>query len=121
MDKLDDIFRRQDAFDSDLAVRRGLDYSDRALWVQREMMALMVEASEVLSEANFKWWKNPKPLDNQRLLDEFADMLHFFVAACLKMGFTSDDIHQAYVAKNEENFRRQKGLSDKPGYESPPK
>jgi len=118
LDKLEHIFELQHAFDSELAARRGLDPSDKAEWLRREMVALIVEASEVLDEANYKWWKDARPLDHARILDELADILHFYVAACLKMGFDAQDIYQAYLAKNRENFNRQRGLAEKEGYGS---
>jgi uncharacterized Ntn-hydrolase superfamily protein len=35
---------------------------------------------------------------------------------CLKMGMTADELCAMYLEKNHENFQRQNGLSDKPGY-----
>ncbi len=118
MDKLEHVFELQHAFDTDLANRRALDFSDRAEWVQREIMALIVEAGELLQEVNYKWWKDPKPIDRDKILDEMADIFHFFLAACLRMGFSADELYNAYCRKNEENFRRQRGESDKHGYRS---
>lgn len=117
-DKLDTIFRLQALFDDELARRRGLDFADRGLWVQREMTAMMVEACEVLSEVNYKWWKDRKEIHRDKVLDEMADILHFFTAACLRMGFTASDLFSAYCAKNRENFRRQCGESERQGYKS---
>lgn len=117
-DKLDTIFRLQEAFDGELARCRGLDFSDRGLWVQREMTALIVEACEVLSEVNYKWWKDPKEISRDEVLDEMADILHFFTAACLRMGFGASDLFSAYCAKNRENFSRQRGETARPGYRS---
>ena len=36
---------------------------------------------------------------------------------CLKAGMTSDELFELYIKKNEENFRRQHGTSEKKGYE----
>lgn len=114
-DRLEHIFELQRRFDSDLAARRGLDY-DLGTWVQKEVLAIVSELAELLDEVNFKWWKNPKPIDRERVKEELIDILHFFVSTCLKAGLTAEDVYQAYLTKNEENFRRQQGLSDKPGY-----
>lgn len=118
LDKLEHVFLLQSEFDSDLARRRGLDFSDQSTWMQREVMAMIVEASELLTEVNYKWWKDPKPIDRQRVLGEMADIFHFFLAACLRMGFTADDLYNAYCAKNAENFRRQRGETHHKGYKS---
>lgn len=114
-DRLEHIFELQQRFDSDLAARRGLDY-DLGTWVQKEVLAMVSELAELLDEVNFKWWKNPRPIDRERVKEELIDILHFFVSTCLKTGLSADDVYRAYLAKNEENFRRQQGLSDKPGY-----
>lgn len=116
-DRLEHIFELQRRFDSDLASRRGLDY-DLGTWVQKEVLAMVAELAELLDEVNFKWWKNPKPIDRERVKEELIDLLHFFVSTCLKAGLSAEDVYRAYLAKNEENFRRQRGLSDKPGYAS---
>ncbi len=114
-DRLEHIFEMQHRFDSDLTARRGLDY-DLGTWVQKEVLAILSELAELLDEVNFKWWKNPKPIDRERVKEELIDILHFFVSLCLKTGLSAEDVYRAYLAKNAENFRRQQGLSDKPGY-----
>ncbi len=118
-DRLEHIFELQRRFDEDLAARRGLAF-DQSTWVQKEVLALLAELAELLDEVNFKWWKEPRPVDPERVKEELVDVLHFYVSLCLKCGFGAEDIYRAYLAKNEENFRRQRGLSDKPGYASTP-
>ncbi len=118
MDKLDDIFRLQATFDESLSARRRLSYTTEE-WIQKDSMAIVVELAELLDEVNFKWWKNPRPVDKDRVAEELADVLHFFVSMCLKVGLSADDLHGAYVRKNRENFLRQEGLSAKEGYRAP--
>ena len=115
MDKLEHIFALQAAFDGELADRLQLE-GDIETWIQREVLAIVSELGELLGEVNFKWWKNPKPVDMEAVQEEMVDILHFFVSMCLKAGFSAEDIYQAYLEKNQENFRRQQGLSDKAGY-----
>ncbi|NMB45904.1 MAG: dUTPase [Firmicutes bacterium] len=115
MDKLDHIFALQAAFDDELAHRRNLE-GDIETWIQREVLAIVSELGELLAEVNFKWWKNPKPIDTESVKEELVDILHFFVSMCLKAGFSAEDIYLAYLDKNKENFRRQDGLSEKEGY-----
>ena len=116
MDKLDVIFQLQESLDSDIASRRNLSYS-REEWMQKEVLAMISELSEVLDEVNFKWWKNPKPVDDASLKGELVDVLHFFVSMCLKSGMTAEELFSRYKAKNQENFDRQYGRSQKQGYE----
>jgi dimeric dUTPase (all-alpha-NTP-PPase superfamily) len=117
LDKLDTIFHLQSSLDDDIAARRKLDYP-REVWLQKEVLAMISELSEVLDEVNFKWWKNPRPIDDAALKGELVDVLHFFVSMCLKSGMTADELFSLYKAKNQENFDRQYGRSDKQGYEA---
>jgi len=80
-------------------------------------LAIISELAELINEVNFKWWKNPKPVNEAAVKEELADILHFFVSMCLKMGMTADELHRMYMMKNEENFKRQHGQSEKRGYE----
>ncbi|HEY8531727.1 MAG TPA: dUTPase [Limnochorda sp.] len=118
MDRLDELFRMQAAFDEEVARRRHLAF-DQATWVQKEVLAMVSELAEILDEVSFKWWKDPKPLDKARLTEELVDLLHFFLSTCLKVGIGPDELFEAYRAKNLENFRRQRGESDRPGYHAP--
>ena len=116
MDKLDMIFQLQQSLDDDIAQRRNLEFS-REVWLQKEVLAMISELSEVLDEVNFKWWKNPKPADDAALKGELVDILHFFVSMCLKSGMTAEELFSLYREKNKENFDRQYGRSQKQGYE----
>jgi dimeric dUTPase (all-alpha-NTP-PPase superfamily) len=119
-DRLEDIFYWQQAFNQTLRNDRHLDW-DQATWLQKEALALMVELAEVVEEARFKWWKNPEPIHLDKLHEELVDVLHFFVSLCLDAGLTAETLYQAYLKKNQENFRRQQGLSNRPGYEVQPR
>ncbi|NLK08262.1 MAG: dUTPase [Firmicutes bacterium] len=114
-DKLEHIFALQKAFDEELVKQRQLD-GDMETWIQREILAIISELAELLDEVNFKWWKNPQPLNMSAIEEELVDILHFYVGMCLKAGFDADAIYQAYLDKNKENIRRQAGLSEKDGY-----
>ena len=118
MDKLDDIFAKQRQLDDFLISERGLDF-DTQVWVQKGVLAMISELAELLDEVNFKWWKNPTPVNEDRVKDEMVDILHFFVSMCNKIGMDSQELYERYLAKNEVNFRRQHGTGDKPGYELP--
>lgn len=116
MDKLDVIFEMQKLLDDDIASRRHLEFSTEE-WMQKEVLAMLSELSEVLDEVNFKWWKNKKPLDGEALKGELVDILHFFVSMCIRSGMSADELFEKYRLKNKENFDRQYGRSEKKGYE----
>lgn len=114
-DMLTEIFRLQKQFDDAVVEHRDLDYSPE-VWIQKEILAIISELSEVLDEVNFKWWKDPKAIDHEKLTEEIVDVLHFFVSMCLKAGIGPEELYEAYIRKNRENFARQQGASDRDGY-----
>ncbi len=119
MDRLDEIFRMQQALNEDIINRRHLEGISDTEWIQKQTLAMLSEMAELLNEVNFKWWKNPKPVDDKAVKEELVDILHFFVSMCLRAGMTPQEMYEIYMEKNRENFNRQLGLSKKPGYEAP--
>ena len=115
MDKLDIIFDMQNKLDEFIREKRNLNFSKEE-WIQKEVLAMLSELSELLDEVNFKWWKNKKEIDDGKLKDELVDILHFFVAMCLISGMSSKELFERYLNKNDENFKRQFGKSAKEGY-----
>ena len=116
MEMLERIFYMQNLFDSDLIKNRNLEFSKEE-WIQKEVLAIVSELAELLAEVNFKWWKNPKPVNSDNVKDELVDILHFFVSMCLRAHMSPDELFERYLSKNKENFNRQMGLSKKPGYD----
>ncbi len=116
MDKLDRIFELQEMLDTDIATRRHLNYTPEE-WIQKDVLAITAELGELLNEVNFKWWKNPKEMDAAAIKEELIDVLHFFVSMCIRAGMSAEEMYQIYCGKNQENFDRQYGRSEKKGYE----
>lgn len=118
MDKLEEIFTLQAAFQDKIKRERNLQGISMEDWIQKQTLAMVSELAELLEEVNFKWWKNPHEIDNGNLREELCDILHFLVGMCLEAGMTADDLYNVYVGKNHENVLRQDGLSSKKGYET---
>ena len=117
MDKLEHIFELQRSFQDKLKRERGLQDVPMEQWLQKQTLAMVSELAELLEEVNFKWWKNPHALDEGNIREELSDILHFFVSMCIEAGMCAEDLYRVYVGKNRENFARQEGRSQKPGYE----
>ena len=117
MDKLDSIFEMQGKLNEYIIKKHNLEnkYSGEE-WIQKNILAMISELSEVLDEVNFKWWKNKKPADPTALKEELADVLHFFVSMCLNAGMTSEELYAIYLGKNKENIKRQDGNSAQKDY-----
>jgi len=116
MDKLDTIFAMQQKLNEDIIERRGLFGISDEEWIQKQTLAMLSEMAELLDEVNFKWWKNPKPVNRDAVCEELTDILHFFVSMCLKAGMDAKELYDRYLKKNEENIKRQDGTSAKKGY-----
>ncbi len=117
MDKLEEIFFLQKAFDGELHKNRHLDDISFDDWMQKETLAIVSELCEMLRETNFKWWKNHTQTNMEAIKEELVDVLHFFVSMCLKTGMDAEELHKRYLNKNKENFDRQQGKSSKSGYD----
>ena len=116
MDKLDVIFDMQDKLNAFIRESRGLEYSSQE-WIQKQTLAMLSEMAELIAEVNFKWWKNPKEVDERAVKEEIVDILHFLVSMALSAGMSAKEMFEIYLDKNEENFKRQFGTSAKHGYE----
>ncbi|HHW90174.1 MAG TPA: dUTPase [Clostridiales bacterium] len=117
MDKLDHIFEMQEKLNNFIINNHNLcNKYNSEVWIQKNILALISELSEILDEVNFKWWKNPKAIDRQALKEELVDVLHFFVSMCLHAGMTAEELYQIYLDKNKENLNRQVGNSSQKDY-----
>lgn len=115
MDRLTLVFQMQRELDEFIAKSRGLDFGPQE-WIQKQVLAMVVELGELLDEVNYKWWKAPRPLDMQAVREELVDVFHFLIGACIKAGMGADELFTAYCEKNKENWDRQRGKTGKEGY-----
>ncbi len=117
MDKLEQIFEMQQKLNNYIIKNHSLqEQYTPDVWIQKNILALISELSEVLDEVNFKWWKSKRPIDSNALKEELVDVFHFLVSMCLNAGMTAEDLYNIYLKKNEENIKRQDGHSEKKDY-----
>ncbi len=82
--------------------------------VKENMLALIVEATEVLNEVNWKPWKPElKVIDRDKLLEELVDVLQFWVNAVQCAGFNSVDVQRKYYDKLAVCYGRIKQREEK--------
>lgn len=115
MDRLEELLNCQKGLDEFIAKSRGIEYDGKE-WIRKKCMALICEVGELLDEVNYKWWKNPRENNEKEIKEEIIDVLHFFLGICNDAGLTAPEIYDIYMSKNEENRKRQLGLSEKSGY-----
>lgn len=117
MDKLERIFEMQASFNEEIRTTRHLEHITDDEWMHKFTLAMLSEIGEMLDGTNLKWWKNPRPMDEEYLKEEIVDILHFFVSLAITSGMDADELYKRYCLKNQENFDRQHGKSKKPGYD----
>lgn len=77
--------------------------------IRTYVLALNVEVMEFLQTLDWKPWKNGTQESDERVLDEFADILAFIgvlITILKAMGFDESDITKAYISKEETNVAR---------------
>ena len=116
MDMLQKIFELQGRLDAEITEKRNIDKLPTER-IQMNALAIISELSEVLDEVNFKWWKNPKEVDHDALVEEIVDVMHFLVGMFIYAGADAEEVFRVYMSKHQENVNRQRGLSSKAGYE----
>ncbi|WP_427110907.1 dUTPase [Lysinibacillus xylanilyticus] len=114
-DKLTEMYDMQSKLDQRIIAERGIAKTVDE-WVVGLTIAMESEIDEIRREVSWKWWKNPKPIDQEALQAEVIDLWHFLLSLSHVVGLSPDDIHRIYMEKNAENHARQSGTSKKDGY-----
>ena len=108
MDKLEEIFRMQDALSQRIGVNLPPDSdAEKAKWVLNYTRALQQETAELIDSVPWKWWAKYQKFDEQNAKVEVVDLFHFLVSLAQTLGMTADDVYKAYLKKNAVNHQRQ--------------
>ena len=78
--------------------------------INERVLALIVECGELanaLKGQGFKYWSNKPAESRERIIDEYVDILHFWLSVGLSLGFDAEQVEEAYKKKNAVNFKRQ--------------
>ncbi len=110
-DKFERMFEEQKKLnsyisDSQKKQESGYDFSEKE-WIDKITTAIIEEAMEIKEHSNWKWWKKPRDIGKEDLKEELADLLHFWLSLCLKLGFTPEEMFEKYMEKNRKNMERQ--------------
>jgi len=108
MDKLEEIFRMQDALNQRIGVSLPPPTDEeKAKWILNYTRAMQQETAELIDSVPWKWWAKYQKFDEQNARVEVVDLFHFLISMAQVLGMSADDVFQAYVKKNEVNFKRQ--------------
>ena len=85
----------------------AMSEEDKTRWVLNYCRAMSQEIAELTDSVPWKWWAKYQKFDEQNARVEVVDLFHFLISLAQTLGMTAVDVFQAYVKKNEVNFRRQ--------------
>ncbi|MGG3958402.1 dUTPase [Bhargavaea massiliensis] len=106
VEKLEKMFQMQQALDERIIAERNIDKTLDE-WVVAITIAMESEIDEIRREVNWKWWKQEKEIDLERLQEEVIDLWHFLLSLSRMVGLTSETIFERYMQKNAINHQRQ--------------
>jgi dimeric dUTPase (all-alpha-NTP-PPase superfamily) len=91
-DRLEVMLRLQSDLNKFIDSLRNIRRWDDEAWVKKYILAMAQEVSELIDCFNWKWWKNPKEIDRNAVIEEIVDIIHFLLSAYLQKGMTADEI-----------------------------
>ena len=107
-DQLRELFRMQQALNERSGVRtEGMSQEDKTKWLLNYCRAMSQEIAELTDSVPWKWWAKYQKFDDQNARVEVVDLFHFLISLAQVLGMSADDVFNAYVRKNEVNFKRQ--------------
>lgn len=106
VEKLEKMFNMQQALDERIIAERNIDKTLDE-WVVAITIAMESEIDEIRREVNWKWWKQEKEIDLERLQEEVIDLWHFLLSLSRMVGLTPEMIFEKYMTKNKINHQRQ--------------
>jgi dimeric dUTPase (all-alpha-NTP-PPase superfamily) len=107
-DKFEELFRMQQALNERIGVRTtGMSEEEQTKWILNYSRAISQEMAELIDSVPWKWWAKYQKFDAQNARVEIVDIFHFLISMAQTLGMSADDVFNAYVKKNEVNFKRQ--------------
>ena len=107
-DQLRELFRMQKALNERIGVQTdGMSEEEKTKWLLNYTRAMNQELAELTDSVPWKWWAKYQKFDAQNAKVEVVDLFHFLISMAQVLGMSADDVFNAYVKKNEVNFKRQ--------------
>ena len=85
----------------------GMSQEEKTKWILNYSRAMTQEIAELTDSVPWKWWAKYQKFDEQNARVEVVDLFHFLISMAQVLGMSAEDVFQAYVRKNEVNFKRQ--------------
>ena len=107
-DKFEELFRMQQALNERIGVHtKEMSEEDQTKWLLNYSRAMSQEMAELIDSVPWKWWAKYQKFDTQNAKVEVVDLFHFLISMAQVLGMSADDVFNAYMKKNEVNFKRQ--------------
>jgi len=98
----------QKALNERIGVRtEGMTQEEKTQWLLNYCRAMSQEIAELTDSVPWKWWAKYQKFDEQNARVEVVDLFHFLISLAQVLGMSADDVFNAYLRKNEVNFKRQ--------------
>ena len=98
----------QKALNERIGVRtEGMSQEEQTRWLLNYCRAMSQEIAELTDSVPWKWWAKYQKFDEQNARVEVVDLFHFLISLAQVLGMSADDVFNAYIRKNEVNFKRQ--------------
>lgn len=85
----------------------GMGEEEQTKWLLNYSRAVSQEMAELIDSVPWKWWAKYQKFDAQNARVEVVDLFHFLISMAQVLGMSADDVFNAYLKKNEVNFKRQ--------------
>jgi dimeric dUTPase (all-alpha-NTP-PPase superfamily) len=107
-DQLREIWRMQKDLNERIGVRTdSMTEEEKTKWVLNYCRAMSQEIAELIDSVPWKWWAKYQKFDEQNARVEVVILFHFLISIAQVLGMSADDVFDAYMRKNEVNFKRQ--------------
>ncbi len=107
-DQLCEMFRMQRLLNQRIGVNTdAMTEEEKTKWILNYCRAMTQEIAELTDSVPWKWWAKYQKFDEQNARVEVVDLFHFLISAAQILGMSADDVFNAYLKKNEVNFKRQ--------------
>src|SRR5713226_9047953 len=111
-DQLRELFRLQKTLNQRIGVHTdAMTEEEKTKWLLNYCRAMSQEIAELTDRVPWKWWAKwwakYQKFDEQNARVEVVDLFHFLISLAQVLGMSADDVFNAYLKKNEVNFRRQ--------------
>ncbi len=89
-------------------IARPTDAKATSRSIRENVLALIVEAVELLDNVSWKFWAHDEPfVDRDKVIKEAVDGMHFLANILVSVGATDTEFWAAYREKQALNLERQ--------------